>query len=341
MASQAKGGFSTEGTQYATDSSYYLLDTVPGSGSVIEGPVTVTNNLTVTGSETVQGSLGVAGNITAPGLFAPPAAAAPLALVGSTTFTGGVKISVPFGATGQVSVEGGGSNFLGLPANGNINLITGSVPGTVADRITISNAGVGTLTQLNGIDISGGLVTLNGGQGGTGNVRIINEGNGGLSLSNSGASGLSITNASSGFTDLNIVNTNPTGQVYLTNATSGVYITSGPAANVNVRIGPSAATGGGVSLTNGLACTGSFSAPVPIGAAYVMTTNKGFFSTDQAICVVFFPQFLGVGTAYQGIALISGIDGQAFSPVSVSQNGVSATFAFLPGGNNFFKIVVV
>lgn len=338
MASQAKSGFSTEGTQYATDGSYYLLDTVPGSGSVIEGPVTVTNNLTVTGSETVQGALGVAGNITAPALFAPAGAA--------------------------LTVSGVGSNFLSLLPNGDLRLITGTTPGTPADRITITNADVpGTLAQLNGLDISGGLVTLQSGVNGTGRLNLFNKGNGGLSLLNdstgssmliqnatasasltvlnTGTGNFNITNASTGFTDLNIVNSNPTGQIYVSNSVGNVYITSGPAANNNIRIGPSAATGAGVTLSNGLSCTGSFSAPLAIGASYVMTTNKGFFSTNQAICIIFFPSYLGVGTAYQGIALISGIDGQAYAPISATQDGVSINLAFLPAGNNFFKIVVV
>lgn len=338
MASQAKSGFSTEGTQYATDSSYYLLDTVPGAGSVIEGPVTVTNNLTVTGNETVQGALGVAGNITAPGLFAPSAAA--------------------------LTVSGVGSNFLSMLPTGDIRLITGTTAGTPADRITISNADVpGTLAQLNGLDINGGLVTLQAGAGGTGRLNLYNKGNGGLSLLNdcagssmliqnatasaslsvlnTGTGNLNITNASTGSTDLNIVNTNPTGQIYVTNSAGNVYITSGSASNNFILIGPSAATGAGVTLSNGLSCTGSFAAPLAIGASYVMTTNKGFFSTNQAICIIFFPSYLGVGTGRQGIALISGIDGQAYSPLSATQDGVSLNLSFLPGGNNFFKIVVL
>lgn len=335
MASQAKGGFSTEGTQYATDSSYYLLDTVPGSGSVIEGPVTVTNNLTVTGSETVQGSLGVAGNITAPGLFAPPAAAAPLALVGSTTFTGGVKISVPFGATGQVSVEGGGANFLGLPANGNINLITSAVPGTVADRITISNAGVGTLTQLNGIDISGGLVTLNGGQGGSGKVDIINEGNQGLNLINS-AGALSVLNYGTGV--LQFINTTPNQALNIINQVGPISISGSSNPLNGISIG-SPDSANGVWLRSGLSCDGSYAAPTTITTgAYGMSTNKAFFQTNQPINLISLPGALSSGS--RGVVLVQGQSSRQFAPLTNTCDGNIISLTFTPGsGTHFFTVV--
>jgi len=69
---QASSSFSTEGTQYATNNSYYLLDTVPGSGDAIPGPVTISATppsvaLTVAGNEIVTGALGVTGNVTVAG----------------------------------------------------------------------------------------------------------------------------------------------------------------------------------------------------------------------------------------------------------------------------------
>jgi len=322
---QAKSGFSTEGTQYATDSSYYLLDTVPGSGSVIEGPVTVTNNLTVTGSETVQGALGVAGNITAPGVYALPGAAAPLALVGSTTASGGVKIGLPFGATGAVSVEGGGANFLSLPANGDIKLITSAVPGTVADHITISNAGVGTLAQLNGLDISGGNVNLVGGRGGTGQLRLNSVGNLGISIVNS-------------FGDFFAGNDNPNGSMTLA-STGGPFSIIGSVSTADpIQIG-SYNSVNGVSLTSGLSVTGAVGAVVPIGTGTTMLTNKGFFSTTQTICIVVFPFSLSSGN--HGIALVQGIQGSTFSPISVVQNGTSVILSFVPGNTQSFSIVVL
>jgi hypothetical protein len=334
MASQALSGFSTEATQYGKSSSYYLLDNVPGAGSVIEGPVTVTNNLTVTGSQIVQNSLGVLGNLTAAGLAPPAGSTAPLAIVGSTATTGGVKVSVPAGATGQVSVEGGGTNFLGLPANGNINLITGAVPGTVADRITISNAGVGTLTQLNGLDISGGDVTLNGGQGATGKVAIINEGNGGLGLTNSAGS-LSIVNTGTGmFMQNNTINAPMT----LLNTVGPIAILGDTNPGNSIRIG-SGDSANGVFLQSGLSCEGSYAAPIAIvGGVYVMTTNKAWLSTTATVNIIALPGALANGN--RGVALIQAQAGRMYAPLSATCDGNFINIGFAPGFNQFFTIVV-
>lgn len=56
MASQVTSGYSTEGTQYAQNNSFYLLDTVPGAGAALPGPITVAGNLTVTGTTVSQGA---------------------------------------------------------------------------------------------------------------------------------------------------------------------------------------------------------------------------------------------------------------------------------------------
>jgi len=149
---QAKSGFSTEGTQYGTDGSFYLLDTVPGSGSVIEGPVTVTNNLTVTGSETIQGALGVAGNITAPGVFQVAGAAAPLSLVGSATNSGGISMSLPAGASGGIVVTSSNNQVLEMPPNGSVLLQAqpaSARPNTLILKNSIDTAALGYGCTIN------------------------------------------------------------------------------------------------------------------------------------------------------------------------------------------------
>jgi hypothetical protein len=139
MSLQLQAGFSTEGNQYAKDSSYYLLDTVPGSGSNIAGPITVTGNLVVTGTETVQGaqSVGgaqtVAGPITAPSLSAPTGQVTPLTLTGSLA---GTTLTSPAGAIGPVIVS--------HPVGASITL-------TQADNISVaSTAGNVSMTSTTG-----------------------------------------------------------------------------------------------------------------------------------------------------------------------------------------------
>lgn len=119
---QALSGFATEGTQYAMNNSYYLLDTVPGAGNVLDGPITVAGNLVVTGTETVQGALGVAGNVNAPSMTSP----AVLSLTGANGLsavatTGNVGVT---STAGTVTVTSSGNANVTSTA-GNVNLTAG------------------------------------------------------------------------------------------------------------------------------------------------------------------------------------------------------------------------
>lgn len=322
---QAKSGFSTEGTQYTTDKAYYLLDTVPGSGSVIEGPVTITGNLTTTGSETIQGSLSVAGNITAPGVFQIAGAAAPLALVGSSTATGGVAVSLPGGSTGAITLTGAGTNSLVLPANGNISLTTNTTT-TPADRITIANT-IGPV--FNGLDISGADVRLVGGVGGGGRLSMVSNGSGGVLIANTGG-------------DIELITARPTpgSQLLLTNQTGPTNITVGNNPIYPIRLGCVFDSANGVQLVSGLLSQGASGpgAVIPIGVGLTMASNKGFFSTDQSICIVVFPGPLSNGN--RGVAIVQRIAGLFFSPLSVIDSGTSVILSFLPGATNSFSVLV-
>jgi hypothetical protein len=69
---QASSAYSTSGNQYNATNSYFLIDSVPGSGDAIPGPVTISATLpavalTVAGNEVVTGALGVTGNVTTAG----------------------------------------------------------------------------------------------------------------------------------------------------------------------------------------------------------------------------------------------------------------------------------
>lgn len=119
MASQLRSSFSTEGTQYSVDNSYYLLDTVPGAGNIISGPITISGNLTVTGTETVLGAQSVGGNITAPSLSAPPTQVAPLTITGSSN---GTTLTLPANAPGPVVVSHPVGASVTLAQNDNIDL---------------------------------------------------------------------------------------------------------------------------------------------------------------------------------------------------------------------------
>jgi len=67
---QATSGYATSGNQYNSTNSYFLIDSVPGSGDSIPGPVTISATapavaLTVAGNEIVTGQLGVTSTLTA------------------------------------------------------------------------------------------------------------------------------------------------------------------------------------------------------------------------------------------------------------------------------------
>lgn len=162
MATQVRSGFSTEGTQYALNNSYYLLDTVPGSGSVIDGPVTVSGNLIVTGSETVLGAQSVGGNITAPSLSAPSTQATPLTITGSLN---GTTLTLPVSAPGPVVVSHPVGASITLAQNDNIDLAssTGNITLTTTGGQSRLISGVANvLVGPAGVSMNsaGGLMTL-------------------------------------------------------------------------------------------------------------------------------------------------------------------------------------
>lgn len=170
MASQLKSGFATEGNQYATDSSYYLLDTIPGSGSTIAGPITITGNLVVTGTETVIGgqSVGgaqtVAGPITAPSLSAPTGQVTPLTVTGSLA---GTTLTSPAGAIGPVIVSHpvGASITLTQADNISVASTAGNVSMTsTAGQVSMSVGGANHLVSVAGAQVvsgGGSLFMLN------------------------------------------------------------------------------------------------------------------------------------------------------------------------------------
>jgi hypothetical protein len=167
MAGQTKSGFSTEGTQYSLSDSYYLLDSVPGAGDVLQGPITVTGNLTTTGNETVLGSLGVIGNVNAPSFSSS----------GVLTITGGTGATIA-STTGNVALQANGSGNIslfsaggGITANG--NTLTASLTGQVTLASGSAFQSSFTMTPTGNIDVTAfaptGYVQLRsaGGVGGT------------------------------------------------------------------------------------------------------------------------------------------------------------------------------
>jgi hypothetical protein len=132
MASQTKSAFATEGTQYGLDSSYYLLDTVPGPGSVLQGPITITGNLTTTGTTTSQG------NLSAPAVATSNVTSA--ATLSLTASAGNVNIN----AQGGNNVSLVGQNLV-APMLGGVSITSGATPGS-----TLSMVPDGTI-NLNGL----------------------------------------------------------------------------------------------------------------------------------------------------------------------------------------------
>jgi hypothetical protein len=160
-------------------------------------------------------------------------------------------------------------------------------------------------------------------------------GTGQLRLSSAGNLGIGIVNTAG---DLQIVNSNPAGSMLLA-STGGPFSIIGSVSTADpIQIG-SYNSVNGVSLTSGLSVTGAVGAVIPIGLGTTMLTNKGFFSTADTICVVVFPFSLGSGN--HGIALVQGIQGGTFSPISVVQNGTSVILSFVPGSTQSFSIVVL
>jgi len=323
---QSKSGFSTEGTQYGTDRSFYLLDTVPGAGSVIEGPVTVTGNLLVTGNETIQGALGVAGNITAPGVFQVAGAAAPLNLIGSSTTSGGVTVGHNIGSQGTTNINGAGSNALILKPNGDADLL---VP--TADTIRIANQ---TSPGFNGLVVAPTGVSMDSGPGATR-----------ATLAAGGTLGALIDSSFGPIT----LRVNPTAilqALTLENTQGPITITGGTNPGTGITIGCPLSFNG-VFLSSGLQCVGSATAPFvvpsPGGAGlYIMTTNKAFLQTTAITLTVSYPANI-FGGPPNGQCIITPVFGTSYAPQGGSGvgSGNLVSFVFTPGSTNTFCITVI
>jgi hypothetical protein len=321
---QAKSGFSTEGTQYTTDKAYYLLDTVPGSGSVIDGPVTITGNLTTTGNETIQGALGVAGNITAPGVFQVAGAAAPLNLIGSSTTTGGITVGHNVGSAGTTNINGAGSNALILKPNGDADLL---VP--IADTIRIANQ---VAPGFNGLVVAPTGVSMDSGPGAT---RATVAAGGTLGV---------LVDSSFGPITLRV---NPTALLQalsLENTQGPINITGGTNPGTGITIGCPLSFNG-VFLSSGLQCAGSASAPIVIpgpAAVYTMTTNKAFLQTTAITLAVSYPPNI-FGGPPNGQCIITPVFGTSYAPQGGSGvgSGNLVQFVFTPGSTNTFCITVI
>jgi hypothetical protein len=157
---QASSSFATEGNQYASNNSYYLLDTVPGSGDAIPGPVTISATppavaLTVAGNEIVTGSAGVAGVLTASGGVLTNTVTA---TAGSLVLTG--PSSALVSTTGPINVTAGaGQNVtVGASANGTATLVSTGV----TSQTTVASSHNVTVNATNNVAITAdtGSVTV-------------------------------------------------------------------------------------------------------------------------------------------------------------------------------------
>ena len=250
---QASSAYSTSGTQYNATNSYYLLDSVPGSGDAIPGPVTITAAppavaLTVAGNAVATGDVGVSGTLTVPAIASNSTgswtAASGLTL---TSITSNVVLNA---ATGNATVSAG-AGTLTLNATGNATLASTAgqiiVQAGAGQNATVGAglAGVANLVSTGPTSktnvVSGGAVALE-------------AGNGTLTLT-SDVGGISL---------------------FAPNATDGV-ISLNPGSSRTVSI----VTGGGLSI---LPCYGSPTAPIgiPQGSSFQMPTCKGFFTITGA-----------------------------------------------------------
>lgn len=272
MAAQVTSGYATEGTQYAQDGSFYILDTVPGSGSSIPGPVTVTGNLVVTGTTTLQGAAGAlslnTNTITAPGPAATHSSAGSLALSAVTTASlAGATTNVTASAAGGVNVAA---------AAGPVNL--------TASTGLIASAGNAIVVQSTGPAGALGRATL---ASNNSEVAVVGE-TGATMLTNTGTAFIQGGGVQATATTANVT-------VLAGSATSRISINNSVANGVNVLSRNDALTAGydvqlrgELFVTQGFAVgvgQGSFVAPAQIpqpapGAnVFQMTTQKAFLTT--------------------------------------------------------------
>jgi filamentous hemagglutinin len=190
MASQTSSSFSTEGTQYAKDNSYYLLDSAPGAGISIVAPVTIagapgTPGLIVQGTTTLAqtGALSLNTNTITAGPAAATYAAsgnltvtsnAALSLTGvnttlassAATVINGPRIDMITTAAGGINLTAGGAGDVTLTASGSgpVSVVSANASATLqsipAGSITIAPSVAGSpAINVNSIGPMNTLVT--------------------------------------------------------------------------------------------------------------------------------------------------------------------------------------
>jgi hypothetical protein len=314
MASQVTSGYSTEGTQYAQNNSFYLLDTVPGAGAAIPGPVTIAGNLTVTGTTTLQGAAG-ATSLNTNVITAGPAPA-------SYTATGNLSIT----ALGSLSEIANGITLNSL--NGNV-----SVGGVGSGSIVMSPATGGS------VNVTSAAVNLNASTQAivSGPVaQVVSSANGSLVVSPGSGPGSTKVSLSSTLGSVAIAANGLGGDVNVSSQVGDVILSAAAGASrVTVIQSAGAANNGfGVEvrgkafLTQGLALgptQGTYAAPAAatnLGGAYgfTMLTNKAFITTGGAVGISLTIDFPG-GAGADFIPILSQIGTTPTNVASYQTNG--------------------
>lgn len=282
MASQVTSGYSTEGTQYAQNNSFYLLDTVPGAGAAIPGPVTIAGNLTVTGTTTLQGAAG-ATSLNTNSITAGPASAT-YAASGNLAITSATQLSLQ-GASVGVTATAGALNLASSGAGSIVmNPAAGGSMGVTSPTINVTaSAAANVISPIVQITASTQATV-------TGNfAQVISAGNGTLQLGPSVLGNAKVRLQST------------TGNISLeadTNQSLRVVSDAFAAANgfgVQVK--------GKLDLIDGLSLAstqGTFAAPAlatNLGGAYgfTMLGNKAFITTGGAVGISLTIDFPGGG----------------------------------------------
>lgn len=143
MQGQTKNGLAAEGTQYALNNSFYALDSVPGAGVTLQGPVTIAGNLTTTGNANVIG------DFTAASVNAPV-----LASQQSLAISGAVAVNI-IANTGPAQISST-DGFVTVASLQNSTFISGSSVSVTASgsvgpgNATVQSVGSGTATLSSG-----------------------------------------------------------------------------------------------------------------------------------------------------------------------------------------------
>jgi hypothetical protein len=332
MASQTSSSFSTEGTQYAKDNSYYLLDSAPGAGISIVAPVTIagapgTPGLIVQGTTTLAqtGALSLNTNtITAGPAAATYAASGNLAIssAGNASLSGALLNTVSSATTALTLAPASANlgcqgNNIGLTAFGTSIVSSGPVTMSSATGSNINITAPGTTADI--AVSAGDSVTVNAVAGtlsmqGLGNTNLTSLG-GTLSLLGAGNTNVqSSTGALSlqGFTTASI---SSQGQIV---ATFNDAATALNGFGVEVY--------GTTRLRNGFASVtgmGTFAAPAsatPVGPghSFQMTGNKAFITTGGATATLIVA-FFAAGQNF--IAQVGQIGATGTNVGSIIQNG--------------------